>query len=107
MIPPRRFSNRMAAVGRIYRSNIVAGLTISVNSNYPTPVPLRDPLAQLPGAVETLLYGKQELYVDDVLTFDAQDMNTFPVILDEHMGAPAQIVFARWPRCGKRRSGAA
>lgn len=87
------FYNRMAAkLGRIYRSNIAAGLTISVNnSNYPTPVPLRDPLAQLPGAVETLLYGKQELYVDDVLTFDGQDMNTFPVILDEHTGAPAQI----------------
>lgn len=87
------FYNRMAAkLGRIYRSNIAAGLTISVNnSNYPTPVPLRDPLAQLPGAVETLLYGKQELYVDDVLTFDAQDMNTFPVILDEHTGMPAQI----------------
>ena len=57
MIPPRSFYHRMAAkLGRIYRSNIAAGLTISVNnSNYPTPVPLRDPLAQLPGAVETLL----------------------------------------------------
>ena len=87
------FYNRMAAkLGRIYRSNIAAGLTISVNnSNYPTPVPLRDPLAQLPGAVETLLYGKQELYVDDVLTFDGQDMSTFSPIPDEHTGAPAQI----------------
>jgi hypothetical protein len=87
------FYNRMAAkLGRIYRSNIAAGLTIEVNnSNIPTPVPLRDPLAQLPGAVETLLYGKQELYVDDVLTFDGQDMSTFPVIPDKHTGAPAQI----------------
>ena len=87
------FYNRMAAkLGRIYRSNIAAGLTISVNnSNSPTPVSLRDPLAQLPGAVETLLYGKQELFVDDVLTFDGQDMSTFPVILDDHTGAPAQI----------------
>lgn len=87
------FYHRMAAkLGRIYRSNIAAGLTISVNnSNHPTPVPLRDPLAQLPGAVETLLYGKQELFVDDVLTFDAQDMSTFPVILDEDTGMPAQI----------------
>lgn len=86
------FLRMSAKLGRMYRTHIAAGLTIEINNgNFATPVPLRDPLAQLPEAVETLLYGKQTLHTNDVLTFDGQDMDKFPVILDEHTGAPAQL----------------
>ena len=88
------FVERMhAKLGRIYRTAIASGLTIhiDVDGKNDSEVNVRDPLAQLPNAVETLMYGKQELYADEVLTFDGQDMKTFPVIEDPITGAPAQI----------------
>jgi hypothetical protein len=88
------FVQRMhAKLGRIYRTAIASGLTIhiDVDGKNDSEVNVRDPLAQLPNAVETLMYGKQELYANEVLTFDGQDMKTFPVIEDHVTGAPAQI----------------
>jgi hypothetical protein len=88
------FIDRMhAKLGRIYRTAIASGLTIhvDVDSKNDSEVNIRDPLAQIPNAVETLLYGKQELFSDEVLTFDGQDMKTFQVIEDPVTGSPAQI----------------
>ena len=96
MIPPRSSTTHGGQVGTHLPLQHRCGLTIrSTTATFPRPFRSR-PARPTPGAVETLLYGKQELYVDDVLTFDGQDMSTFPVILDEHTGAPAQIRFAWW-----------
>lgn len=107
---PRHLENLLRGeLGRVYRMQIASGLTIHIEAKdaahadwadfaqqWPhrldeTLVLARDPLAQIPSSYEAETFGVQPTRAEVTLTFDGEDMKSFPVVIDDVTGQPAAI----------------